>query len=132
MPYRKEKRFTFLVTEPDKLVESTLTEFNLEKDAVAIKGICLSSDWPDFLYYRGTFGLELSGRELFAEGFEAKKLMFSMATGMNDRLARVESPVGDGRIKVKFKDSDHPRANWADLPGGYKVHLYLDLEYGDN
>jgi hypothetical protein len=126
MTYRRERQFILPITDAGKLHKQS---FQLEKNAKAIKGISVSSDFPDYLYYRGSLGLFVNQQEVFQEGYDAKKLVFSTATGMNDRLAKVDVPVGDGQVEVKFQDSEHPRTDFSTLPAGYRFILFLDIEY---
>ena len=63
------KLFTFFVDIQDKLYSPTGWE--LPKKTKLVKGIQITSDLPDRLYYRGSQRVEIGGDEIFLKALRA-------------------------------------------------------------
>ena len=59
-----DKIYTFLVDTEGQPVSK---KFDLDKNVRVVRGIMMSSDRPNLLFYRGSQRIELSGEELFPE-----------------------------------------------------------------
>jgi hypothetical protein len=123
-----KERFDIKVTKENEVVKGT---FELDKNANYVKGILITSDRDELLFYRGTQKIQLNDRELFPEDFESRLLMAGLNVAPDERaitLGDIES--GNGRLEVWYKDADH--ANTQFLP--YRVSIYIfsvvDLEIG--
>ena len=118
------KSFSFQVNEAGKLYNPNGWE--LPKKTKYVKGLQLTSDFPNKLYYRGAQKIEIGGDELFSEGFDSKILVSSISVAPRDRFFDLgEVLAGDLSVKVRYQDSNHERAN---LGNGYQVTLVLLLE----
>jgi hypothetical protein len=97
-------------------------EFELDKNAGNLFGLVVTGDDEFSLFYRGSQKILVNDTELFPEDFESKLLMTSLAVSPNDRMIRVGCvPVGNGRVDVWYKDTDHPLKPFAP----YRVSLYF-------
>jgi hypothetical protein len=115
-----KKRFDLSVTEPNKVFSKT---FELDKSITHLKALLLTSDKDDLLYYRGSQKIELNKEEIFPENYESKLLQSGINVSPNQRYYDLGSkPVGDGSIKLEYKDSHDSRAGF--MP--YRVSLYVD------
>lgn len=105
---------------------ATVTElFELEKSIIAIKGLLLTSDRDDLLYYQGSQRIEINKEEIFAEGYASKLLMSGINVSPNERYFDLEGmDPGNGQIKIEYKDT--PNAQLAQNQPAYTVSLYLD------
>ena len=115
----KESRISFIlqVDQNEGIITSSGWEF--PKQTKAVKGIQLTSDYPDKLYYRGSQRIEIGGEELFPEGFHSRMLMSSLAVAPRERFFDLgEVPPKDLSVKVRYKDENHGSASFN---GGYKV-----------
>lgn len=120
-----KKRFDIQITSPEQQVVQT---FQLDKNITSIKGLLLSADKEDLLYYRGSQRLEVSKNELFPDGYESKLLMSGLNLSPHLRFYETGSlPVGNGIIKIDFKDSNDGRTIFE----SYRVSLYLNCEQTD-
>ena len=118
------KSFSFQVDEAGKLYSPS--NWELPKKTKYVKGLQLTSDFPNKLYYRGNQKIEIGGDELFPEGFDSKILVSSISVAPRDRFFDLgEVVAGDLSVKVRYQDSNHERAN---LGNGYQVTLVLLLE----
>ena len=118
------KLFTFFVDVQDKLYSPRGWE--LPKKTKLVKGIQLTSDLPDRLYYRGAQRVEIGGDEIFPEGFESRILMSSLSVPPRERFFNLgEVPPGDLSVKVRFQDKAHDRAR---IGNGYRVSVILLLD----
>ncbi|HYD23024.1 MAG TPA: hypothetical protein VEB40_16185, partial [Flavipsychrobacter sp.] len=64
-----KKRFDIQVTEADKVFSGS---FELDKDISFIRGILLTSNKDDLMYYRGSQKIEINKQEIVPEGYESK------------------------------------------------------------
>ena len=118
------KTFSFRVNEPNKLY--TPSNWELPKKTQYVKGLQLTSDFPDKLYHRGTQRIEIGGDELFPEGFDSKILISSISVAPRDRFFDMgEVQPGDLSVKIRYEDQDHERAV---LGNGYQVSVVLLIE----
>lgn len=115
------KVFSFPVKEAGKLYNPV--KWELSKNTVRVKGIQLTSDFPNKLYYRGTQRIEIGGDELFPEGFDAKVLLSSISVAPRERFFDLgEVLPGDLSVKIRYQDQDHERAAFGN---GYSVMVVL-------
>lgn len=119
------KRFDLQVTAANSKVSGTL---ELEHSIVTIKGMLLTSNMDDMLYFRGSQRIEINKEEIFPEGYETKLLM----SGINCEPAKRYYDLGNmspgnGQVKIDFTDADDGRTVFA----AYRVSLYLDCLMDD-
>jgi hypothetical protein len=115
-----KKRFDLLVTEANKMVSKT---FELDKNVVYIKGILLTSDKDDLLYYRGSQKIEIDKQEVFPENYESKLLQSGINVAPNQRYYDLGNmAAGAGSIKLEYKDTNDSRAVFTP----YRISLYMD------
>ena len=120
-----KKRLDIFITEPDKTFSKT---FELDKTISLVKGILLTSDKDDMLYYRGSQKLEINKQEIFPENYESKLLMSGINVSPNGRYYDVgDLPVGNGSVKVDYKDTGDGRSGFET----YRVSIYLNCELTD-
>jgi hypothetical protein len=119
------KRFSFSV---DAGNASYAKKFDLDKNIKRVRGLNLSSDKPDQLFYRGSQKIELSGEELFPEDWEAKLLMSGLSVAPDQKFKDLGDAVlaGNGELKIGFKDENNPAAAFS----AYKVNINLLCEIG--
>jgi len=117
-----KKRFDIPVTEPDKIFSKT---FDLDKNITTVKGMLLTSDKDDLLYYRGSLRLEINKEEIFPENYECKLLMTGINVSPNGRYYDMGGKAaGNHAIKVEYKDSTDSRVNFVP----YRVSVYVECE----
>ena len=117
-----KKRFDIEVTAANQSLSRT---FDLDKNITAIKGVLITSDRDDLLYYRGAQRIEISKEEFFPEGYESKLLMSGINVPPRNRyydLGNVNP--GNRSIRVDYKDQNHPLAPFT----VYRVSFYFDCE----
>jgi hypothetical protein len=115
------KRFDIKITEPDK---NYAPKFELDKTAKYIKGILITSDREDLLFYRGEQKIEINGREHFPENYESKLLMTSLNVPANSKYYDLKNlPSGTGIIKFDYKDVPHSTVTFSP----YRVSLYVEF-----
>ena len=120
-----KKRFDIPVQERNKTVSRT---FELDKNIKAVKGLLITSDKDDLLYFRGTQKIEINKEEFFPENYESKLLMSGVNVPPKQRyydLGNVNP--GDGSVKVTYTDNDDMRTEFT----SYRVSIYLDCEMED-
>ena len=101
-------------------------KFDLDKNVKLVRGIIISSDKPNLLFYRGSQRIEISGDEIFPEDFESKLLMSGIAVAPNQKYRSLGNGViaGNGEVKVQYKDTQNPNASFT----LYKVIIILQCE----
>lgn len=117
-----KKRFDLRVLESGKLVTQT---FELDKTIKTVKGVLLTSDKDDLLYYRGSQKIEINKEEYFPDNYESKLLMSGINVPPKMRyydLAGVNP--GNGSVKITYQDTEDLRAPFS----AYRVSIYLDCE----
>lgn len=118
-----KKRFSFSVTAPD---QGYSKKFDLDKNIRSVRGILLSTDQPNLLFYRGSQKIELSGEEIFPEDWESKLIMSGLAVPPDGKFYSLGDGylAGNGELKVQFKDTNTPLAPFDT----YQVNIYLLCE----
>ena len=118
-----DKVYSFLVEAQNVPVNK---KFDLDKNVKLVRGIILSSDKPNMLFYRGSQRIEISGDEIFPEDFESKLLMSGIAVAPNQKYRSLGNGViaGNGEVKVQYKDTQNPNASFT----LYKVIIVLQCE----
>ena len=100
----------------------TKAEFQLDRNATYLYGIATTCDNEQSLFYRGSQKVQVNDRELFPEDFESKLLMSSLSVPPNSRMVKTGLvEIGNGRVEVWYKDSDHVRSPFAP----YRVTFYF-------
>lgn len=114
------KRFDILVTEEEGSVNES---FELDKDITAVKGILLSSDRDDLLYFRGSQKIQINSEEIFPDNYESKLLMSGINVAPEQRYYDLGGvPSGNGIVKVDFKDNPSSQFGFEE----YRVSVYLE------
>ena len=117
-----EKSFDIQVSQRGQTVTG---KFELDKMAKVIKGIKVTSDREDLLFYRGTQKIEINGKERFEENYESKNLQSSLNVDVNNRYKDMrDTETGNGLIVMTYFDNQHPL--YAFSP--YRVSLYVEYE----
>lgn len=118
-----DKIFSFTV---DAQGQPYSKKFDLDKNVKLVRGIVLSSDRLNMLFYRGSQRIEISGDELFPEDYESKLLMSGIAVPPDQRFKSLGNGVvaGNGEFKISYKDTSNPNANFQ----AYKVIITLQCE----
>jgi hypothetical protein len=120
-----KKRFDLQVIDANKSVNKT---FELDKNIKRIKGMLVTSDKDDLLYYRGTQKIEVNNQEYFPDNYESKLLMSGINVSPNERYYKIETDnIGNGIIKLSYTDADDGRTGFT----SYRVSLYVDCEMED-
>lgn len=120
-----KKRFDIQVTEAGKTVSQS---FELDKNIPTIKGLLLTSNRDDLLYYRGSQRIEVNKQEVFPEGYESKLLMTGINVSPNVRYYETGNlSTGNRLIKLEYKDNNDSRAPFE----AYRVSLYVSCEQTD-
>jgi hypothetical protein len=113
------KRFDILVTSEQQVVTQT---FELDKNITNIKGILLTSDKDDLMYYRGSQRIEINKAEVVPENYESKLLMSGINLSPNLRWYEIGNlPAGNGLVTIKYQDRTDNRTTFE----AYRVSLYL-------
>lgn len=114
-----KERFDLKVTQADQTFKE---EFELDKNARIVRGILLTSDHDELLFFRGSQKMQLNDQELFPEGFESRLLMAGLNVSPDERaidVGNIES--GNGRLEVWFTDTHHPNSRFTP----YRVSIYV-------
>jgi hypothetical protein len=120
-----KKRFDVQIIAAQSTVSKT---FELDKNIKAVKGVLVTSDKDDLLYYRGTQKIEINKEEYFPDNYESKLLMSGINVSPKQRyydLGNVNP--GNGIVKVSFTDNEDGRTVFTP----YRVSLYVDCEMED-
>ncbi len=117
-----KKRFDLNITQANKTFSK---DFELDKTIIAIKGVLLTADKDDLLYFRGTSKIEINKEEYFPDNYESKLLMSGINVPPKNRYYELGSvPAGNGIVKLSFTDLDDGRTAFAP----YRVSIYLDCQ----
>ena len=120
-----KKRFDIKITQANSTVSDT---FELEKNIVKVRGVLVTSDKDDLLYYRGTQKIEINKEEFFPDNYESKLLMSGINVSPKQRYYDLGGVTpGNGRVQIVYKDLDDGRTVFVP----YRVSLYLDCEMED-
>lgn len=117
-----KRRYEFQVTTEGQTVTSV---FELEKDITMVKGVLLTSDKDDYLFYRGSQRIEVNKAEVVPDLYESKLLMSGLNLKPNDRYYDVgDMPAGNGQVKVIYVDRPDSRVTFEP----YRVTVYLNCQ----
>jgi hypothetical protein len=117
-----KKRYDIQITNANKAYTKN---FELDKNIKTVKGILITSDKDDLLYYRGSQRIELNSQECFPENYESKLLMSGVNVSPNDRYYKLQDVVvGNGIIKVTYTDTEDSRTAFE----AYRISIYVDCE----
>lgn len=115
-----KKRFDISVTAAQQTVSQT---FELDKNITHVKGILITSDKDDLMYYRGSQRIEMNKSEIVPEHYESKLLMSGINLSPNLRYYEIgELPAGNGQVKITYTDREDTRMPFE----AYRVSLYLN------
>lgn len=120
-----KKRFDIQVSAASENITKT---FELDKNIKAVKGILVTSDKDDLLYYRGSQKIEINKEEYFPDNYESKLLMSGINVSPKQRyydLGNVNP--GNGTVKMVYQDTEDGRTVFSP----YRVSLYIDCEMED-
>ena len=119
------KRFDLKVTEANKTVSQS---FELDKNFVAVKGLMLTSNRRDLLFFRGSQRIEINKDELFPDEYLSEMLMSGLSVPIDRRYHSLGSiDTGNKIVKMDFTDSDAFGTFFAP----YTVHLFLKCDKDD-
>lgn len=120
-----KKRFDIQIVAARDSVNKT---FELDKNIKAVKGVLVTSDKDDLLYYRGTQKIEINNSEFFPDNYESKLLMSGINVAPKQRYYDIGSVnPGNGIIKLSYTDTEDGRTRFEP----YRVSLYVDCEMED-
>ncbi len=120
-----KKRFDIQITTAR---ESVSKPFELDKNIKIVKGVLVTSDKDDLLYYRGTQKIEINNEEFFPDNYESKLLMSGINVSPKQRYYDIGNVnPGNGIIKLSYTDTDDGRTVFTP----YRVSLYVDCEMED-
>ncbi len=120
-----KKRFDIQINAANSSVSKP---FELDKNIKLIKGVLVTSDKDDLLYYRGTQKIEINNKEYFPENYESKLLMTGLNVAPNLRYYPLgDVLIGNGIIKLSYTDTDDSRTPFVP----YRVALYVDCMMED-
>jgi len=118
-----DKTFSFVVDTEGQPVSK---KFDLDKNVKLVRGILLSSNRPNLLFYRGSQRIEISGEEIFAEDYESKILMSGLSVPPDQKFRTLGNGVvaGNGEVKILYKDAASTQAPFE----AYTVSIILQCE----
>lgn len=120
-----KKRFDIEIENDGDRISKT---FELDKNIKSIKGVLITSDKDDLLYYRGTQKIEINKSEFFPDNYESKLLMSGINVSPKQRYYDLGNVApGNHLVKISFEDVDDGRTSFEK----YRVSLYLDCEMED-
>ncbi|HEY9008089.1 MAG TPA: hypothetical protein VIM75_18235 [Ohtaekwangia sp.] len=118
-----DKPFTFTVEAEGEPVNK---KFDLDKNVKLVRGILMSSNYPNLLFYRGSQRIEISGEEIFPENYESKLLMSGISVAPDQKFRTLGNGVvaGNGELKIQYKDTANARAPFE----SYSVTIIVQCE----
>ena len=120
-----KKRYDLPITAANQAFSKT---FEVDKTIKVIKGLLVTSDKDDLLYYRGSQKIEINNQEIFPDNYESKLLMSGINVKPNDRYYVLNHDnIGNGMIKLSYVDLDDGRTVFTP----YRISLYVDCETED-
>lgn len=119
-----QKRFDVQVTASGTTVKE---DFRLDKTAVKVVAVLLTSDRDDMMFYRGSIRLDINGKEVFPEGFEAKLLQTGLNVTPGERYRIIDRLPGNGVIHFAYTDTVHALAVFV----AYRVSINPQVETSD-
>lgn len=115
-----KKRFDITITAANQNVSKS---FDLDKNISHVKGVLVTADKDDLMYYRGTQKIEINKEEFFPDNYESKLLMSGINVEPNKRYYDLGMvPAGNGSVKIAYTDADDGRTVFTP----YRVSLYVD------
>lgn len=115
-----KKRFDIQIT---SALQVSTQIFELDKNITNVKGILLTSDKDDQMYYRGSQRIEINKAEVVPDNYESKLLMSGINLSPNLRWYEIgDLPTGNGQVKIQYTDRDDNRTAFE----SYRVSLYLN------
>jgi len=107
-----DKVYSFTVESEGQTISK---KFDLDKNVKLVNALFLSSDQPNLLFYRGSQRIEISGDEIFPEGFESKILMSGISVPPDQKYRTLGNGVlaGNGEVKIQYKDALNPNAPFS-------------------
>ncbi len=115
-----KKRFSFQVTTPN---QSYPMVFELDRSIKIVRGLLMSADQPNMMFYRGSQQITLNGLELFPAGYESKLLMSGISIPPDQKYVDLGDVLaGNGELKLNFVDADNPMQYFSP----YIVSIYLN------
>jgi hypothetical protein len=113
------KRYMLTVNNP---VQSYPVTFELDRNIKLVKGLQMSADLPNLIFYRGSQRIELNGNEIFPDGYESRQLMSGVSVPPDQKYKDIGGVLaGNGELKLTFKDSDNAVQPFQP----YVVSIYL-------
>jgi hypothetical protein len=120
------KRFDLKVTQANKTVSQS---FELDKNFISVKGLTLTSDRRDLLFFRGSQRIEINKDELFPDEYLSELLMSGINVPIDNRYHSLGNiDTGNKIVKIDFKDSDA----FGTVFSPYTVHLFLNCDKDDS
>ena len=118
-----DKPFTFTVEAEGEPVNK---KFDLDKNVKLVRGILISSNYPNLLFYRGSQRIEISGEEIFPENYESKLLMSGISVAPDQKFRTLGDGVvaGNGELRIQYKDTANARAPFE----SYSVTIIVQCE----
>ena len=115
-----KKRFSFQVTTPNQAYPM---KFDLDRSIKIVRGLLMSADQPNMMFYRGSQRIELNGLELFPDGYESKLLMSGISIPPDQKYVDLGDVLaGNGELKLGYADLDNPMQYFSP----YIVSIYLN------
>lgn len=120
-----KKRFDIQI---DNAKEVKTATFELDKNITIVKGILMTSDKDDLMYYRGSQRIEINSAEIVPDNYETKLLISGINLSPNLRWYEIgDMPAGNGKVKIIYTDRDDTRIAFEP----YRVSLYLNCVQTD-
>lgn len=122
-----DTRIDVFEMEVTKSGEKVTEEFELfYNESADLYGLLLASDREDLVFYRGTLEVLLSGNEIIPENYDAKLLMSGLNVPPGERFQYTEFFVGNGKLEVRYQDTEHPKAPFQ--PYKLKIYAWLNRQ----
>lgn len=116
------KRFDLFVENPGQTI---IKCFKLERSIKIIKGVLITSDKDDLLYYRGSSKINIDGDNYFPEGYESKLLMSGINILPRLRYFELDCAIKNNfNLEMEYSDSDY----LSKIFEPYRVSVYLKCE----
>ena len=115
-----KKRFDILIATSG---QSITQSFELDKTITSIRGLLITSDYDQLLYYCGAQKIEINREEFFPENYESKLLMSGINVPPSQRYFNLGNIApGNGIIKITYTDTPTTQAFFSP----YRVSFYFD------
>lgn len=120
-----KKRFDIEIVNNGDRVNKT---FELDKNIKSVRGVLVTSNKDDLLFFRGQQKIEINKSEFFPDNYESKLLMSGINVPPKQRYYDIGNVVpGNHLVKISYEDIDDGRTVFE----AYRVSLYLDCEMED-